>query len=124
MSGRGHSYVKMILKNILLFLIVFLILASLVTLGQMRVKKKDAEYLDASILIYIKTNPQLQEQAKEMGMNDSQYAWYLAYKALNIKPTFWESFKYYFRGAIDIFKAKQSNRYWGATSISKTRSSY
>ena len=113
MNRKGRMYLKMILKNILLFFIVFLLLASLITLGQIRIKKEEAEYTYVSILKYIQTNPQLQEQAKEMGMNNSQYAWYLTYKVLNVKPTFWESFKYYFKGAIDIFKAKQTNRYWG-----------
>ena len=47
------------------------------------------------MLKIIGTTPSLQGRARAMGMNESEYAWYLTYKLLNVKPTFWESFKYY-----------------------------
>jgi len=95
MSGRGHAYLKMVLKNILLFVIAFMIISSVVTLGKMRLEKKELQKEYFFFLTKIQKNPAMMEQARALGMNESQYAWYLAYRRLDIKPTFKESLRYY-----------------------------
>ncbi len=115
MSRRGHAYPRMILKNITLFLVVFLLLSSLITLGQLRLKRGEIDDTYAKMLKLIQGTPSLQEKARSMGMNESEYAWYLTYKILNVKPTFWESFKYYFKGTVRIFEVKETTKGWGIT---------
>ncbi len=56
------------------------------------------------MLKFIQTTPTFQERANQSGMTYEEYAWYLTYRSLNIRPGFIETMKTYFRQVWDIME--------------------
>jgi len=109
--ARKGIVMRLILKNLALFLVAFLITASAITWGQWSTKRYQMHDTYYSMLKNIEKNPTLQEEAKKMGMSYKEYAWYLTYKTLDIRPSYLETIKGYFKDLGNIIEGKTKR--WG-----------
>ncbi|WP_297519596.1 ABC transporter permease subunit [Thermococcus sp.] len=102
--GGGRSLLYIILRNAALFLTAFLITSTVITWAQWSTTHYQLQDTYLSMLRFIQTTPSLQERANQSGMTYEEYAWYLTYRSLNIRPGFIETMKTYFRQAWDIME--------------------
>lgn len=102
--GRRNQVGRVILKNTALFLIATLIFLTLVTAAQWSVTRFKMNDMLISNLIFIREyRERFEGEMEKLGMNETEYAWYLTYKQLNIRPTFTGTLEYYARTAFSIF---------------------
>ncbi|WP_099209551.1 ABC transporter permease subunit [Thermococcus henrietii] len=102
--GRRNQAGRVVLKNTVLFIIVALLFLTLVTAAQWSVTKFKMKDVFISNLAFVRENKEhLEGEMEKLGMNETEYAWYLTYKQLNIRPTFTGTLEYYARTAFSIF---------------------
>ncbi len=102
--GGGRSLLYIILRNAALFLTAFLITSTVIAWAQRSTTHYQLQDTYLSMLKFIQTTPSLQERANQSGMAYEEYAWYLTYRSLNIRPGFIETMKTYFRQVWDIME--------------------
>ena len=102
--GGGRSIMHIVLRNTALFLAVFLITSSIIAWAQWSTTRYQLEDSYVSMLRLIQRTPSLQERANQSGMTYEEYAWYLTYKSLNIRPGFRETMETYFREVWDMME--------------------
>lgn len=109
--GNGGPLVRIALRNLSLFLVAFLITSSIIAWAQWSTTRYQLEDSYVSMLKLIERTPGLQERAKESGMSYEEYAWYLVYKSLNIRPGYFETLKVYYGYVWDAVRGKTER--WG-----------
>ena len=103
MGKRGRVW-HVVLKNTALFIIAVLIFLTLVTAAQWSVTKYKMKDVFYGNLIFIrKERARFEGEMQKLGMNETQFAWYLTYKQLNIRPTFSGTLEYYAKTALSVF---------------------
>ncbi|NJE54525.1 ABC transporter permease [Thermococcus sp. 21S9] len=103
MGRKGQAW-RVILRNTGLFVIATIIFLTLVTTAQWSVTKYQMKDRFVSNLRFIQEEKaRFEAEMQKLGMNETEYAWYLTYKQLNIKPTFTGTLEYYARTAFSIF---------------------
>jgi len=102
--GRRDRLGRAVLKNTALFLITALIFLTLVTAAQWSVTRFKMKDVFISNLAFVRENRErLEGEMAKLGMNETEYAWYLTYRQLDVQPTFTGTLEYYARTAFSIF---------------------
>ena len=103
--GSGRQVGRVIAKNFVFFVVAVLVFLILVTSAQWKLTQYKVQDLFVQNLKFIHENRQYFEaQMEKLGMNETEYAWYLTYKTLRIKPTFTGTLEYYFKTATSVFR--------------------
>ena len=98
---RKRSLAFVVLRNVVLFIVSFLIVSSFISWAQWSTTKYHLEDTYVNMLKLIREDPHLQSEANKSGMTYEEYAWYLTYRTLNVKPSFISSMKMYY---LEIWK--------------------
>jgi len=102
--GKKGQTARVIAKNSALFIIATLVFLLLVTGAQWSITKYKMEDVFYNNLVFIhEYKSWAKEEMQKLGMNETQFAWYLTYRQLNIRPTFTGTVEYYARTAFSIF---------------------
>ena len=104
--GVRQQIARVIVKNSAIFLVASLVFLLLVTSAQWSVTKYKMGDIFYGNLVMIKEHREyFMKEMQKLGMNETEYAWYLTYRQLNIKPTFEGTMRYYLRSSFSIFGA-------------------
>ena len=104
MSAK-KQIVKVITKNFAFFMVAVLVFLILVTSAQWKLTQyKIQDVFNQNLKAIREYREYFDDNMKELGMNETEYAWYLTYKTLGIEPTFRGTLEHYLKTGLFIIR--------------------